>query len=316
VLALALPCAVHAGPEWQAERTDPTIYGAAEDSIQQGEAEALLVSRINTAREAQGAAALALDATASELARIRAGEIAAAGIASHYDEAGHKCEQRFNMLGRTDHASENLVLYEIDAEVHLTPQLVTRMFEHWLAEPGHRANMLDPAHTAMGAGFVIDPDEDGSATVVGAATVFVNDYGDCDKLPPSVLSGSRLWLTGYINPGAAALVGVTLAREDLGDVREPDDPLHYSMPEPAIVYLPDGASFPAQGGRPYRITAVDFSPQTGYFSVELYFPRHWIDCRIYVSVLAERPGCGVFPVMTQVTEPQSESGPANGPGQL
>jgi uncharacterized protein YkwD len=298
-LAGALPGAADEG--WRTERTDPSEYGTAADEIAPEAAQNLLLGLVNAERAKAGAAPLVLDDTATELALTRANEIAHARLASHYDSDGRKVEQRFNMLGRTDHAAENLLLYEIDYEVRLTPQLVQRMNLHWMKEPGHRANILDPAHTAMGAGFAILPPGNDSATVIAGATIFVNDYGDCDRLPPSVAPGSHVWLTGHLTPGIT-LAAITLAHESYDETARPEAPQHYRMPAPAIAYIPEDADFPTSKGRPYLIHAVDYNPQTGYFSVELYFPRHWNDCRIYVNVLAATATLETFSAMTQVLE--------------
>lgn len=312
-LALAAAPSGAADDGWQTEETDPALYGTAADEIAPEAAENLLLELINEERAKAEAAPLKLDSTATMLAQARAWEIADADFASHYDADGRKVEQRFNLLGRTDHASENLLLYEIDYDVHLTPQLVKRMNKHWMEEQDHRTNILDPAHTAMGAGFVIlRPDEKGPAVVAGVS-IFVNDYGDSDKLPPSVAPGTRHWLTGYLAPKTSRLAAITLGRESYEEAAHPVSPQHYHMPEPVIAYLPQGSDYATQGGKPYLIHAVDYNPQTGYFSVELYFPRHWKDCRIYVNVLAETTDLAPFSAMTQVLEtvPEEPAGEAS-----
>jgi uncharacterized protein YkwD len=306
--AVLLAAGAAAAADWQTEQIDPAIYGSASDAISPEQAAEQLLQLLNRVRARHGSGALVIDAEAAALAQLRAVEVAKARTASHYDEAGRKVEQRFNMLDRTDHATENLLLYEIGCEVFLTPQLLARMVEHWLAEPGHRANLLDPAHTGVGAGFVIEWDSAGSVTIVSAVNVFVNDYGDSSALPQTVVLGLGKRLSGNLDPSRASLAAIALGREDLADVVEPADPRHYSMPDPTVMYVAEHSTFEPGPGGPYVIHGLDYDPQTGQFSVDLYFPRHWSDCRIYVSVLAETAD-GQFPAMTQVVETHLPDGP-------
>jgi hypothetical protein len=152
----------------------------------------------------------------------------------------------------------------------------------------------------LGTGFVVTTGSADGESTIGAATVFVNDYGDCDRLPPNAGPGAHHWLTGFLDPARARLVGITLGNEELSGPAELADVVRYSAPEATIVYLAQGETYPSDGGRPYRIHSVDYNPGTGYFSVELYLPLHWLDTRVYVTVVAEVLSGVMAPAMTQV----------------
>jgi uncharacterized protein YkwD len=92
---------------------------------------------------------LALDTTLSTVARLHAGEMATHGTMRHRGSDGSQPAERVTRAGyewRT--VAENVAAGQRDAEA---------VVAHWLASPGHCANIMGPQFAEMGLGFAIAP---------------------------------------------------------------------------------------------------------------------------------------------------------------
>lgn len=286
------------------------IYGGSRDVVSLAEARRLLLTLTNEARRRGGEPELGWSEPATQLADQHAKEMAGLHYINHYDLAGHKCEYRFNALGETDNVMENIAYYEINLDVGLTPQLIRRIQQHWLDSPGHRANILEPAHTQMGCSFALDQHD--GVTYVAAIAEFVADWGETEPLEAAAPRGAALTLRGHLNPERARLLYVGLGSEDLPFERSVDyQNSHaggYSPPQPVLALLPrDAASLADDDSLPdtvkYQSRNVYYEPDTGEFSALINLPAHWPPAAYYVTVWADSPGhpeLGRFCVSTQV----------------
>ena len=79
-----------------------------------------------------------------------------------------------------------------------------------MRSPGHRANILAPAHTHVGVGIAYNA----AAGYVSIAQEFVNHYVNIEPLPSSASVGATLTVRGRLLPGSRAPV-LNLAYEPI-----------------------------------------------------------------------------------------------------
>jgi uncharacterized protein YkwD len=281
-------------PPAQAEQQAAALYGAVSDAIPKADAEKLLHGLVNAERRKAGVAPLEWSDMAEALAQDQAQYIAKQHVGSHYDAAGRKPAQRWNRLGEYEHVEENMVYYEVNRPVALTPQLVRHMLADWLASPSHRANLLDPYHTASGCAFSLAQGE-GTSYVAGVQE-FVRHYGTFRQLPAEASAGATLDFGGLLNADQVKLAYVGLAHEPLphplSAAENADHGWTYDAP-PVLKTL-----------QPWQV-GYDF--HAGSFDTRLRLPAAWSGCLVYVTVWARKlhdPSGRSLPfcVMTQVVE--------------
>lgn len=110
-----------------------------------------ILTDVNVARRAAGAADLVEDAALAVAASDYAVELARKRRLSHQSDAPGRrtMAERLQAAGATDWiaAGENL------AAVHSTdPRLVNTIVQGWLDSPGHRRNLLDAEYRRVGTG--------------------------------------------------------------------------------------------------------------------------------------------------------------------
>ncbi len=314
LLALLLhPAAARAGEVWRESYSRASevekIYGGPQDAITVDQARDLLTSLTNDTRKRAGLSQLKWSGPAERLAGEHAQDMALHRYINHYDLDGRKCELRFNLLGHTDNVMENIAYYEINLEVFITPQLVRRVYQHWLDSESHRANILDPAHTHLGCGLAIE-EKDGT-TYAAAVCEFVADWGEAESLPAVARPGETLELEGKLDPGRARLRYIGLASEDLPFRRDRayqnSHAGGYSPPEPVLALLPKAGLLAALKTKPegikYSGRSVEYNPDTGVYTTQINMPERWPAGSYYITVWADSPShpeLGTFCVSTQV----------------
>ena len=275
-----------------AESSFASDYGETKSAISTREAGELLLELVNAERARHGMSRLALSAPASRLAKEHADDMAAHNYVGHYDLAGRKCELRYNLLGETDHVAENLAMREIGARVRLTPELVRSIFRDWMGSRSHRDNILNAPHTHMGYGFAL---EHGAHTKIYAVQEFVNDWGECAKLPESVKAGSDIALMGKLRPDAVVMFA-GLGSEAPPGARLPqqvdEDDLHYKQPRISAYYF---ASEALRYGKANGIYPPPYADEfreavradaDGTFSVSVHAPKAEAPVDLYITVWA------------------------------
>ena len=268
------------------------IYGTAEDEISQQAAAQLLLDLTNEARAQAGLSKLAWRTDAAQVAQEHSDEMTTKRYISHYDLRGRKCELRYNDAGYVDQISENTAYYEIHHEVCLTPQLVQRMHQHWLESDSHRLNIMEAAHTHLGAGFAVMR-QDGVSYIAGTVE-FVNEYGEYDHLPASARPGQTLRLSGKLSSLQARLAYIGIGSEDLPKQRTAVYQMQhiggYSPPEPAMHLLPTIDAL-AQTPDEWRYVRpiVQYDANTGSFAVDILLRANWPAASYYVTAWAVPP---------------------------
>jgi uncharacterized protein YkwD len=101
----------------------------------------------NRERRARGLAPLALSTPLARAARLHARNMARLGFFDHTDPQGRGVGERvaiFDRAGRFTYIGENIAAGQSSA---------VSACESWIGSAGHRANILDPEFTQIGAGF-------------------------------------------------------------------------------------------------------------------------------------------------------------------
>ena len=324
LLAAALPSIINAaeGP-WVETYVDAAevaaVYGGPGDAISLASARQTLLGLVNSARQAAGAPILGPAPLANQLAQAHAEEMANMRYVGHTDLSGRKCEMRWNDLGQTDHVAENIAYYEINHTVHLTPQLVQRIHEHWLASESHQSNELNPAHTHLGSGFAVVTAE--GHTYAAVVAEFVTDCGDYDRLPASAQTGQTLSLQGWLDPGRARLAFVGLGSEDRPFARDVEYQMShisgYSQPDVALAFMPESTDVDRVPDVRYKHFTVAADAETGYFALDIELEPHWPAAAYYFTVwaLGLEPEAELFCAMTQVVLVEQKQSTPSDPGQ-
>lgn len=255
----------------------------------------------NEARRNTGLSTLAWDELAASAAQQHAEEMVREHYPGHYNLAGLKCEMRFNLLGGTDHVSENYAYYEVAHTIYLTPQMIERMMQHWLDSPSHSARIFSDEHNGMGCGVALICDA-GVTYAVGVVE-FVNDYGDHQRLPVQATAGDTILVTGVIAPEIARFAYIGIGVEPLPTERDPayqrENTGNYRTPAVLLALAPCGK--PGERQPPpviQRRYVVEYDEATGEYAVEL-------------TLL---PGClqGVYYITTWIERLPAASVPGNG----
>jgi hypothetical protein len=165
-----------------------------------------LLDLTNGARKAAGREPVGWDVAAAQVAQAHAADMAAAGYFSHWNRDGWGPDHRYSRAGGLHVAMENIYMTRrVFAEGQPAPVLVDQAairtaHEAWLTSPGHRANILDPAHTHTGFGLATNAAEG----TLQLTQEFTNQYVLLDPLPPSAPLGTTLEVRGRLLPGASA----------------------------------------------------------------------------------------------------------------
>jgi uncharacterized protein YkwD len=105
-----------------------------------------VIALINAARQQEGLGPLSPAASLTGAAQRQACAMAESGRLSHTAPDGSTMEGRVQAAGYTDWST----LGEVVAAGPVSPEEVVA---DWLASPEHRARLLDPAYTDLGAGY-------------------------------------------------------------------------------------------------------------------------------------------------------------------
>jgi uncharacterized protein YkwD len=284
------------------------IYGAPGEEVPLTDARMLLTAKLNTARDESGRSQLTRDPLAEAAAQAHASAMVDARIPGHLDAAGMKCEQRYNLLGGTDHVEEIVIYYEIDYPVYLTPKLIERMYVHWLESELHAASLLRPEHNRLGVGLAVR--RGAQQTVVAGVVLFVNDYGSFDALPGRVPAGAQLRLNGRLDGDGLELAFCGIGAEPLPTPApgwQNEVAATYSQPPVALALVPvAGGSYTPDA--PYTRKALLYDHASGQFAVDITLRADAPPGLYYFTVWAWAPPGEVFPgnsgqlfrVMTQV----------------
>ncbi|MDX1662556.1 MAG: CAP domain-containing protein [Candidatus Promineifilaceae bacterium] len=158
---------------------------------------------INEARAAEGLAPVIWDPVAAEVARQHARDMIERDYFGHRNLEGYGPDLRYGLAGGEHAVQENLYAFVRLGEGRLPfaswADLVQTAHHELMASPGHRQNILNPAHTHVGIGVVYDEE----AGELRLAQEFTNQYVTLtEPLPAIVEPGDSFTLHGALEQEA------------------------------------------------------------------------------------------------------------------
>lgn len=175
-----------------------------------------MLALINEDRQAAGLQPLAWDPLAAEAGRLHAQEMVEHNYFSHWNRDGLGPDHRFALAGGSHAVMENLHAFSYTFEngqgapVEDWGSVIISAQTGLMESPGHRANILMPAHTHVGVGMAYDRD----TGQFRLAQEFTNQYVVLSQpLPRQANLGHSVTLQGQIASGAVDNILINLAYE-------------------------------------------------------------------------------------------------------
>lgn len=167
-----------------------------------------MLPMINADRRAAGLQPVVWDEFAAKVAAAHAKEMAEQGYLSHWNRAGQGPDIRYGLAGGTDDSMEN-AHSSSGPFLNGTPVLITDWDEQLkkaqtglMNSPGHRANILLPAHTHVGVGTYYHAPT-GEFRLV---QLFINRYVSFSPLPRIAKQGDVINIEGTLLSNVTNLI--------------------------------------------------------------------------------------------------------------
>lgn len=163
-----------------------------------------LFELVNAERGANKLTKLSWDVLATSAGQLHAEEMATQQFLSHWNQQGYGPDIRFNLIGGTEWVQENVFgswnRYTDGRPVPIDDwkAQVKAAFDSWMASPGHRANILDPAHTHLGVGIAYNS-QTGDLRMTQE---FINRYIELEAIPSVASLGDTIYISGRLLKGA------------------------------------------------------------------------------------------------------------------
>ena len=252
---------------------EQTMPAEQREMLDTDSARKLRLGLINKDRASIGAPPVVLDETATRAGQLHSDEMAINGYISHWTMDGRKPDQRYCESGGKDAVAENVFMSaESDpddtGETRKIPLHEVQVFKRYELEKmesdffnekppydGHRKNIIDPAHTAVGIGLSF-ASSFGMGSRFGCAQEFVNHYGEFSDIPATIKIGEKLHVTGKLNSGVH-LKSIDFRSEESPKpmtVKELNKTGGYSIPDKTVSNL---FVDPGQTNDPIMVTIVN-----------------------------------------------------------
>ncbi|MBE2232005.1 MAG: CAP domain-containing protein [Anaerolinea sp.] len=225
---------------------------------------------INQSRSEAGLAPVVWDPAAAAVAQAHAEDMLSGPFFSHWNRAGYGPEHRAALdAGMTDAVFENIHMTwrtgnGQPAPILDWPQRILDAHLGLMDSPGHRRNILDPAHTHVGIGIAYRP-ELGELRLVQE---FVNRYVELDPLPAELPVGAEVEISGRLLAGATDPL-INLAYEPF------PSPMTIEQLDATGSYQSAAQFFSAprttvDGGRFHTRAILDFNGQPGLYHIWVF----------------------------------------------
>lgn len=159
-----------------------------------------MLELINQARAQDGLQPVQRDDFSAKVGEAHAQEMVREAYLSHWNLDGLGPDLRYGLAGGTEWVQENVYSYW-QRNDDGTPIPITNWNERIEAahkglmnSPGHRANILNPAHTHVGIGFAYDP----STSEFRIAQEFINRYVSIDHFSHKAAPGETILVNGQL----------------------------------------------------------------------------------------------------------------------
>jgi hypothetical protein len=236
-----------------------------------------MLELINADRATEGLTPVAWDTFAAEVAQAHAEDMAANGYMSHWNLKGEGPDIRYGQAGGTEAVQENVYMYWYryddgrPAPIEDWTAVIQEAQASLMESPGHRANIMDPAHTHVGIGIAYYE----ATGDVRIAQEFINRYVNIvEPVPAQAKVGDVVKIRGQL----------------LGQARNPVINLAYEpFPQPMSVAE-------AEAVHTYRSPAEFFlalnpsSEAAGRFSAEVTLDYQELPGIYHVRIWVEEEG--------------------------
>jgi uncharacterized protein YkwD len=226
---------------------------------------------INQSRTAEGLGPVAWDDAAAAVAQAHAEDMLDGPFFSHWNRAGYGPDHRAALTaGMTDAFFENIHMTrrrtsdDQPAPIVDWPQRILDAHLGLMDSPGHRRNIMNPAHTHVGVGIAYRP-EIGELRLVQE---FVNRYVALDSLPAELPIGAEVEISGRLLNGASDPL-INLAYEPFLQ------PMSLEQLNETSSYTPAAQFYSAprtvvDGDRFHSRAIVDFDGQPGLYHLWIF----------------------------------------------
>lgn len=177
---------------------------------------ALMLDLINADRAAANLSPVAWDETAAAAGLAHAADMVARDYFSHWNPDGLGPDHRYSAAGGRHTSMENLHAFSYTFEdgraapIDDWAAIIRNAQTGLMQSPGHRANILDPAHTHVGIGMAYNP----TTGQFRLAQEFTNQYAVLDPpLPAEARAGDTLHVAGTFSAAARGNAILDLAYE-------------------------------------------------------------------------------------------------------
>lgn len=230
---------------------------------------ASMLALINADRAANGLTAVAWDETAATAGAFHAADMVQYNYFSHWNQDGLGPEHRYAQAGGQDAVTENLHAFSHTyddgraAPIENWQEVIQNAQTGLMNSPGHRANILDPAHTHVGIGMAYNP-ETGQFRL---AQEFTNRYAQLNQpIPAQAALGDEIVVNGRIPNNSISNILLDLAYGPFPapmSLSELNATSTYSSRANSIYTIPIPAEFDE------RVT-IDAAGQPGYYHIRIF----------------------------------------------
>ena len=258
-----------------------------------------MLELINRDRASLGLLPVVLDNTASEAAQLHSDEMSTIGYHGHWSLDGRKPDQRYSELGGRDAVSENVIgavngtkaissKYSSTADTSTIPKIKLdsaeeAFFNEAPSNDGHRRNIVNPLHTAVGIGLTATPYN------FCCVQEFIDHYGDYSDIPRNLDIGDRFTLKGRL------LKGVHISAVELRWEEFPKPVSKEFINERQSYSIPGAENSVITYGVRSKVHPISVQLADGceHFSVDIEINKRWKPGLYYLLVWADidsRPG--------------------------
>jgi len=232
-----------------------------------------MLDLINADRATEGLVPVEWDSFAAQVAQVHAEDMAEHGYMSHWNLAGEGPDIRYGRAGGTEWVQENVYMYWYryddgrPAPIEDWEAVIREAQASLMQSPGHRANIMAPAHTHVGIGIAYNA-ETGD---VRLAQEFINRYVKIEPMPQQAQVGDTVEVTGRMVVENASNPLINLAYEPF------PEPMTIPEVEARQTYQSEADFFEAQepsldGNTFTTSVTLNYEDRAG-----IYHIRVWVD---------------------------------------
>ena len=299
---LALSPCLPAAAEYQHLQDESAMTAQQRELLGQDAAREYMVTIINRDRATVAAPPVVLDLGApTKAGQKHSDEMAVNGYISHWTLDGRKPDQRYTEEGGADAVAENAYasLEGSAAEESGEPRKLelhsSQVFHRYELDniegdffnekppnDGHRVNIINPFHTAVGIGLSF-ASSFGAGIRTACAQEFVTDHADFGEMPRTLVAGEKFPLTGKLGKGVT-IKSIDLRWEEAAKpmtIAQLNKTSSYGMPDKVV------ASYFPVPNQPTDMIKVKSTADGDQFSVEISTEKDWQPGLYYLCVWAD-----------------------------